>query len=77
MKYEYRCEKCGRMYEYMPSYGICSECGGRVGVRMVPVGFVRHSAEEGDIYLFQCPKCKSVVLSSEIEEVCFCGEVNK
>jgi len=71
---KFKCERCGKKYDYMPEGKLCHECGGRVGVVMDVIGFIRDSSEEGSLYLFQCPKCKSVVISNK-DEICFCEEV--
>ena len=71
---KYKCEKCGRIFDYMPDYGICHYCGGRIGVVMDVIGFIRHDPEEGDLYLFQCPRCKRVEISNAYEEICFCAK---
>ena len=70
---KYKCEKCGRKFDYIPDYGICPECGGRVGVVMINKGFIRKGVG-GSLYLYQCPRCKNVVISYADEEICFCAE---
>jgi len=59
----YECEKCGRRFEYMPDYGICPECGGRVGTVMLVIEFIRHSPEEGN-RLVVCPQIVPVCIKA-------------
>ena len=46
----------------------------RLPPEMDVVGFLGFQEEGSDVYLFQCPKCKAVVMNHDVKTFCDCYE---